>query len=273
MPHQGKYIVSRPALNVGADVSCAIISVGMKKQLALILALLFATSTLYARNKSHQETIKFLGRTRTYDLFVPEIISADKPAPLLLLLHGSGGRGLMMIDLWKGLAAKEGLVLVAPDSKERASWNLNDDGPDFLHAIIEAVRVNYPIDPRRIYMFGHSGGGAFALYVAMLQSEYFAAAAVHAGAIRPQDYSVIDEASRRIPIAVWIGTSDPFFPVYTVREMGNAMSKRGITLEVIELPGQGHNYYAATERINRDVWDFLQRQALSSDPRYIAHAP
>ena len=55
------------------------------------------------------------GVTRSYFLFIPEKAAAG-PAPLLLLLHGSGHDGKSLIDPWLSLAKSEGIILVAPDA-------------------------------------------------------------------------------------------------------------------------------------------------------------
>ena len=48
--------------------------------------------------------------------------------------------------------------------------------------------------------------------MACLESEYFAAAVLHAGAIEPAYYSIFDFASRKVPMAIVIGPRDKFFP-------------------------------------------------------------
>src|ERR1043166_7385447 len=49
----------------------------------------------------------------TYYLFVPEK-SDPGPAPLLLLLHGSGRNGMSLVEPWLPLAKSEGIVPLAP---------------------------------------------------------------------------------------------------------------------------------------------------------------
>jgi poly(3-hydroxybutyrate) depolymerase len=52
------------------------------------------------------DTITSGGRKRSYYLFVPDTVKA--PAPLVVLLHGSGHNGRSLIDKWQDLAEKEG---------------------------------------------------------------------------------------------------------------------------------------------------------------------
>ncbi|HWW76511.1 MAG TPA: hypothetical protein VNZ44_14030, partial [Pyrinomonadaceae bacterium] len=69
---------------------------------ALLLLLLLSPCAL-AADKISKETIEYEGKRRTYYLFAPA--SAKTPAPLVLLLHGSGRNGLSLVEKWKELAA------------------------------------------------------------------------------------------------------------------------------------------------------------------------
>ncbi len=176
----------------------------------LVFALLFSISAL-AKDKAkiQKQTVQFAGIERTYYLFVPDTVPAS--APLLLMLHGSGRTGRIMVEMWKDLAATEGIVLVAPDARDTQEWS-NDDGPPFLHAVIDAVRAAQPIDMMRVYLFGHSAGASMALMVSLMDSQYFAAAAVHAGALPAEASHFPDADRRKTPIKIFVGDSDPFFP-------------------------------------------------------------
>src|SRR5262245_58546361 len=102
-------------------------------------------------DKVVKETFAAGGRNRTYYLFVPDKATADTPAPLLLLLHGSGRDGRSLLDPWLPFAKDYGILLAAPESNNRQMWSMRDDGPDFLYSLIEMIRVQYPVDPRRLY--------------------------------------------------------------------------------------------------------------------------
>src|SRR5207247_2377500 len=152
--------------------------------------------------KTLKQSLVSGGVARTYYLLVPEK-AIPGPAPLLILLHGSGRNGLSLVERWDSLAKKEGILLAGPDALDRSAWQIPADAPDFIHDVVEAVREKYPVDARRIYLFGHSAGAGEGLCLALLESEYFAAVAVHAGALTESDYAFADLAKRKTPIAMW----------------------------------------------------------------------
>lgn len=213
------------------------------------------------------ETITSNGRKRSYYLFVPDNLKA--PAPLVVLLHGSGSNGRVLVDKWKDLANKEGFIIVGPDSDNPSAWALGKDGPDFLHDLVEALKSKHPINPRRVYLFGHSGGAVFALIMSTVASEYFAAIAVHAGAFRSKtEFEMIGSAKRKIPISIWVGTSDPFFSLREVRVTREAFGAKNIPVQLNEIPGHDHNYYGMASSINASAWEFLRQVDLSAEPKY-----
>ena len=223
-------------------------------------------------NKTVKESILSNRKKRTYYLFVPATVKA--PAPLVVLLHGSGRNGLSLVDPWKDLARKEGFIVVGPDAEGGSGWSEPRDGPDFLHDLVEDLKSRYPIDARRVYLFGHSAGAVFALIMSTVESEYFAATAIHAGAFRaPEEYKTISMATRKIPLAIWVGTVDPFFHLADVRATRDAFGSAGFTIEVTEMPGHNHWYYDLAPSINQSAWEFLKKYALSSDPRYSEYVP
>jgi predicted esterase len=213
------------------------------------------------------DTITSGGRKRSYYLFVPDKLKA--PAPLVVLLHGSGHNGRSLIDKWQDLAEKEGFIIAGPDSEDPSAWVLGKDGPDFLHDLVEALKSKHPINPRRVYLFGHSGGAVFGLVMSTVASEYFAAVAVHAGAFRSKtEIEMISNVKRKIPISIWVGTSDPFFSLLEVRATRDAFGAKDIVVQVNEIPGHDHNYYGIAGRINASAWDFLKQVELSAEPKY-----
>ena len=233
----------------------------------LVASLLFPPS-VRAADKTTKETLTSGGRTRTYYLYAPESARKAGPAPLVVLLHGSGRDGRSLTDKWESLAKKEGFIIAGPDALPGPGWNIPLDGPDYLHDLVEELKQQLNIDPRRVYLFGHSAGAGHALMMAVLESEYFAAVAVHAGAMHESNFQYIERAARKTPIAIWVGTKDDFFPLPVVRATRDAFKAGGFAPELTEIPGHTHWYYDRAPQINKSVWTFLKQHALTGDPRY-----
>jgi poly(3-hydroxybutyrate) depolymerase len=236
------------------------------KAFALLFLLTLSSVAAFATAKPEKQTINSLGTERTYYTFVPEKLTA--PAPLLLLLHGSGRDGMSQINEWKDLAGKEGIILVAPDSANSREWSMNTDGPEFLHDVVEAVRAKHSIDGTRLYIFGHSAGAVFALYMGVMESQYFAAAGVHAGAMGEDFYAYLDLAKRKIPITIWVGTEDPYFKLPMVKATQAELNKHGFDAKVFEMKGHDHNYYAVSKELNPKIWEFLKSNKLDEDANW-----
>jgi poly(3-hydroxybutyrate) depolymerase len=236
--------------------------------LALALLLLLAAPALTAESGGKQSMV-FEGRDRTYYLYAPDT-AAQTPRPLVVLLHGSGGNGLFMLQRWKDVASREGIVLLAPDSLHTdVGWDIHNDGPDYIHGLITTVAAAHAIDFHRLYLFGQSGGAVYALNLAMLESEYFAAVAFHAGGWRkPAEYHFSDYAKRKIPIAMYVGDKDEYFSVESVQATENILKQRGIPAELNLLPGRIHAYSDVPADFHDTVWNFLKTNALIDIPKY-----
>jgi len=240
----------------------------------LIVGILLAvgfTAPAFAQ-RIQKATIESQGKKRTYYLVLPDKLTPEQPAPLLMLLHGSGRNGLSLVEKWKDLAIKEGIVLVGPDAIRSEGWKAPADGPDFLHELISELKSKYPIDPHRMYLFGHSAGATFALYMALFESEYFAATAIHAGALEANDRGIVERAKRKIPIYIVVGTVDRFFPLGDVRATRDMLNQNGFNAQLTEMKGHDHWYYDLAPRINADAWNFLKRQRLAEDPKYTQYS-
>ena len=237
-------------------------------KLSLLALLILPLAGNASSEKIVKDSITSQGKQRSYYLFVPDTVKASTPAPLIVLLHGSGHNGMSLIEKWTGIAKQEGIIIVGPDSMDSSQWSSPVDGPDFLHDLVEAVKSKYPVNPRRVYLFGHSAGAIFALQVSLLESEYFAATAVHAGALQPQAYSLIDHAKRKIHLAIFVGTKDTYFPLTAVRATRDELEKQGFSVELSEIPNHDHWYYDLAPKINRSAWDFLKKYELAEDQKY-----
>jgi predicted esterase len=131
--------------------------------------------------------------------------------------------------------------------------------------------VKYPINPRKVYLFGHSAGASYAIYMSLFESQYFAATAIHAGAMPAKGHSVMEVAKRKIPLAMWVGTKDPLLPLAVARATRDAMNEQGFNVQLTEILGHGHWYYDRASQINQEAWEFLKKHELAEDPQYVQY--
>lgn len=135
---------------------------------------------------------------RPYALRVPTGYTASKPAPLLVLLHGytfDGAEQEKRFGLTR-LADEQGILYAIPDgTKDEIGvrfWNATDgccnqfgaevDDVAYLRALIADVKRRYNVDPKRVYLAGHSNGGFMAYRMACDASELIAGVVSLAGA-------------------------------------------------------------------------------------------
>ena len=140
---------------------------------------------------------------------------------------------------------------------------MRDDGPEFLHALINRVRAVSPVDSRRIYAFGAVHGAMHALAMAVLESEYFAAIVTDGGVLMKELVPFLARLSRRVPIAMWADRNDDFFPLRSVRATRDLLNGHGFEVTLTEIAG--HSGYG---EVNRAAWEFLRQYRLDREPKF-----
>ena len=118
------------------------------------------------------------GKDRPVTLLVPRSY-AGKPTPLLLVLHGYGSSGPHHQE-YLGLAKlveAHGVLLASPDGTLDTAgdrfWNTGSaaccnfhgsavDDLKYLRELLAEIRRVYDVDPKRVYVVGHSNGGVMA---------------------------------------------------------------------------------------------------------------
>lgn len=229
----------------------------------IMLCAILLTLPALAKDKITKLTFTFSEHTRTMYVVVPK---KQEAMPVIVLLHGSGRNGEIMAQEWKDLAGREGFIVAAPDAFNPATWGSLMDPPEFFQAVVEQVKELHAVDESRIYLFGHSAGAAYALFLAVMDSNLFAAIAVHAGALQANPDGLFEQADRKMPIAIWVGDRDPNFPVDTVEATRRLYAANGYEIKLNVIPNHDHNYYAISDQVNKKAWDFFKNVRLPTAP-------
>lgn len=186
----------------------------------------------------------------------------DKKYPLIVYLHGQGGKGTDPKTLANGgpipvLQRKEdpNFVCVAPICPPNGGWVSNA-----LNEMLDSVIERFRADPDRLYLTGISMGGHGTWSWAQDYPKRFAAIAPLCGSGNPA------KAKMRLKsVGVWIfhGALDDIVPVERGERMARALLSAGGNVHVSIFPDQGHNISAVYESPTLYVW-FLTN---SKDPK------
>jgi polyhydroxybutyrate depolymerase len=172
--------------------------------------------------------INFDHLKRVFRIYKPVMYDSSRQLPLVIALHGRGGKGKSMILLtrrgFNKLAEKDGFIVVYPNGIGK-NWNdgrmdeeANDrahrenvDDVGFISALIDAMINDYNIDPLRVYVTGISNGAIMSYRLACELSQKITAIAPVDGNI---PLMLSDECSPSGPVSVLAinNVNDPLVP-------------------------------------------------------------
>ncbi len=92
-------------------------------------------------------------------VYVPSQYDPTLPSPMLLLLHGAGGSGRSLIDLWQPFAEEAGMLLLAPtDQVGSGGYTFAERERLAALAALRWFRRRFNVDENRIHLSGISRG-------------------------------------------------------------------------------------------------------------------
>jgi len=177
---------------------------------------------------------------RSGRLYVPKTYSRDRPAPLIVLLHGAGQASRLFenprVAAW---ADAIGAVVLAPDSRG-PTWDLivtRSYGVDVAY-INEALRWTFArcnVHPDRVAIGGFSDGASIALSYGLANGDFF-------NAVLAFSPGFLDTRFNRGAPRVFVshGNSDQILRFeYTSERIVPYLKSRGLTVEFMPFEG-GH---------------------------------
>ena len=222
-----------------------------------------------SRVQGRTYTFPGTGKDVPYALFVPSSYTPSREWPLMVALHGLGRPYDWMLG-YKGLvdaAERDGYIVVAPLGYHPRGWygsrgpglprmrRPNGDTeplPENLGALSEQdvmnvfalVREEFNIDDNRMYLWGHSLGGAGTYHLAAQHADLWAAVGVAA----PAPSASPDQlgAFRHVPVIVLQGDQDPL--INTTLRWVAKMRTLGMQHLYVEVKGGDHSRFINADR-------------------------
>jgi phospholipase/carboxylesterase len=183
-------------------------------------------------------------------IYAPASYSPAKRHPLLVMLHGGGGRSSSELHTpgWFQILDEFGALMLAPDSRSPFSWDLVDEGrygPDvqFIDSALRRVFQRCNVDPARIALAGFSDGATEALGLGLMNGDLFRAV----GGFSP-GYFQAEYVQGHPSVFISHGMSDPVLPFTSTKtSIVPAIRALGVPVEFVEFEG-GHTITVAVAR-------------------------
>lgn len=161
--------------------------------------------------------VRHRGMERSYWLFLPEDIRKD--APLVLCLHGYGGKAEGYMPEMVEVAKENGFALCYPqgseDPKGKTGWNvgypsqegMKTNDVDFICDLVGYLQREHNLSKENTFYSGMSNGGEMCYMLAMLEPDTFAAYASIAGLTMEWLYKE-HRPTKAVPLMEVHGTMD-----------------------------------------------------------------
>ncbi len=177
-----------------------------------------------------ERRLEFAGLSRSFLVYVPRKVA--RPAPVLLVLHGTGGSAQRMRSdtawAFELIADREGMLVVYPQGFER-QWHdcrrvstgsapqrpVDDVG--FLRAVVSRLAGDpalggRQIDADEVFAAGFSNGGHMAFRLALEAPDFVAGIAAIAASLPADANFACQPSGTAVPVMVIDGTEDPVSP-------------------------------------------------------------
>lgn len=213
------------------------------KNLSVLIPLLLVVNWFGATRAQtrYDATIEVDSVRREFIISVPSGNVPNGGYPMVVMFHPSAHDGQSSYEstTWKEKGEAEKFITVFPSSlkycvnedgeqKIRAKWHCGEleelacpgqylrNDVRFVRNMIDSIRNRFPVNTRRIYATGFSGGSCFTSKLAVEMSDVFAAAAGCGGGLSVQDTG---QARNNIPVWFVLGTRDGIWlPHYQIPE-------------------------------------------------------
>jgi len=228
------------------------------------------------------------GEVMKYTLYVSSKVKPGVPAPLVVALHGYGGDSNFIVrDKLIDQAEAGGYVVVGPMGYNFTGWygspviligggavkpaNLAQLSELDVLNVMSIAQHDYTIDPNRIYLMGHSMGGAGTIFMGQKHSEIWAAAAAIAPAAfmmqRDETTLLGHFKEAKLPLMITQGAEDNVVPPAGTRTWAAAMDKLGMEHEYIEKPGLDHGTIIGPSMA--DIFRFFAAHKRTPPPPFV----
>lgn len=195
-------------------------------------------------------------------LHLPDTATGEHPLRLLVWMHPSGGSANALVEPLAPAFAERGWALLVVTDKDFSGWRGQEANRLMLGTLPDVARVP-GVDARQPVLLGFSAGAQMALELWAARPGALGGLVLLAGAPRlsqgSEQLPPAGEDRARVPLLAVVGARDGGAPLW--REASHTWPAAGLRLEVLEVPGRGHEWLLGDEAALARVLEWLQTLA------------
>ena len=201
---------------------------------------------------------------------MPTEYSAQRPAPLVIFLHGRAQpeSHLLAPQFIQELAERTGTIIVAPYG--RGSYDFSGSESDVYDALDAANRA-FAIDPRKRYLAGYSMGGFAVFRLAPIVPSDWSAVMSIAGSLLGSRASGVTRTLRNARFYILTGARDDNVPTLYPTATAIFLRDAGLPVTFYSQPDGTHSLYSLRSIISQ-AWTDMEGSIVRS-PAGLTGAP
>lgn len=209
------------------------------------------------------------GTMQPVAVYVPRDYAPNRPAPLIVMLHGhpQSESQLLAPPYIAALAERTGTIVVAPWG--RGYYDFRGSGSDVYDALHEAVHA-FTIDPRKRYLAGYSMGGFSVFEIAPMHADEWSAVMCIAGALLGSDSPHLLAAMPRTPFYVLTGSADESIPTKYPAATAVFLHASGLDVSFYSEPGGIHRLVTLLPILSQ-AWSDMLHEIVRAPPQSLGN--
>jgi predicted esterase len=185
---------------------------------------------------------------------IPPKLEEKKSVGILFALHGMGGSENLFFDAYGNgivprLATERGWIVVAP----RVEGVLGAGPAPNVVGILDELAKRYPIDPKQVFVVGHSMGAGHALQIAQKNPERFTAVAALGGG------GLVKKGEDLKGVRFFVGCGQKDFALPMAKALHKSLQDAGVPATFKEYPDIEH--LLIVREAAEDVFKFFDEVA------------
>jgi predicted peptidase len=195
-------------------------------------------------------------------VYVPPSYSPQRPAPLILFLHGhqQAESHLLAPQYLQDLAARSGTIVVAPYG--RGAYDFAGSESDVYDAFDEA-NAAFTIDRSKRYLAGYSMGGFSVFRLAPLHPEDWTAVMSIAGSLLVSRTQRVSAMLRHVRFYILTGAHDDNVPTAYPTATAISLRDAGLAVTFYSQPDGTHSLYSLLPILSQ-AWAEMERGVVRS---------